>query len=60
MGNVSTTFIVVAALWILALWILSRRLPRPMALDIANTGLLVYFIVVSAINGEFSVMHLIG
>lgn len=60
MDNVSISFVVVTVLWVLAIWILSRRLPRATALDIANTGVLVYLIVVSAINGEFSVMHLVG
>ena len=60
MNDVSTNFVAILIVWALATWILSRWLPRATALDIANTGVLVYLMVVSVIDGEFSIAHLIG
>ena len=60
MPDLLTDVLAVFLVWAVATWLLSRRLPRAMALDLTNTGVLIWLMVISALNGEYSLRHLVG
>ena len=51
---------VLGVCWLAAIFILQRWMSAILSFDVACGGLLLYLMVVSAINGEYSLSHLGG
>lgn len=51
---------VLGVCWLAAIFILQRWMSAILSFDVACGGLLLYLMVVSAINGEYSLTHLSG
>jgi hypothetical protein len=47
-------------IWLAAIFVLRRCMSTNLAFDVACGGMLLYLMVVSAINGEYSLTHLGG